>query len=400
MSVQIAPVTVRPSSCLPDEEMLARFARRAPEYDRQNRFFSEDFAELQQCGYLRLALPRDLGGAGMGLPEVARQQRRLAYHAAPTALAINMHLYWTGVAADLMRAGDNSLQWLLEEAAKGEVFAAGHAESGNDIPVLLSTTQAQRVAGGYRFTGRKSFGSLSPVWTYLGIHGMDTSNPNAPKIVHAFMPRDTEGYRIEDNWDVLGMRATRSDDTILDGAFVPDRYVARVVPAGAAGIDRFVLSLFAWALLGFGNVYYGLARRAMDLALQSIKGKRSIALSRPMAYHAELQHRVAQMALALEPIEPHLERIASDWSSGVDHGGQWPAKIVAAKYHAVENAWRVVDLSLEVAGGFGIFRRSGLEQIFRDARLGRLHPGNSMFTHELLAKTALGINPDETPRWG
>ena len=56
------------------------------------------------------------------------------------------------------------------------------------------------------------------------------------------MPRDTEGYRIEETWDVLGMRATRSDDTILDGAFVPDRYVARVVPAGAAGVDRFVLA--------------------------------------------------------------------------------------------------------------------------------------------------------------
>jgi alkylation response protein AidB-like acyl-CoA dehydrogenase len=399
MTAQLASA-MRPSSAVPDEAMLARFAKRAPEYDQQNRFFSEDFAELQQCGYLRIALPEEMGGAGMGLAEVVREQRRLAYHAAPTALAINMHLYWTGVAADLLRAGDNSLQWLLEEAAMGEVFAAGHAEAGNDIPVLLSTTQAQRVAGGYRFTGRKSFGSLSPVWTYLGIHGLDTSDPSAPKVVHAFMPRDTEGYRIEDNWDVLGMRATRSDDTVLDGAFVPDKYVARVVPAGAAGIDHFILAVFAWALLGFGNIYYGLARRAMDLALNAIKGKRSMALSRPMIYHAELQHRVAQMALALEPIEPHLERVAVDWSSGVNHGAQWPAKIVAAKYHAVENAWRVADLALEIAGGFGIYRRSGMEQIFRDARLGRIHPCNSMFTHELIAKTTLGINPDETPRWG
>jgi alkylation response protein AidB-like acyl-CoA dehydrogenase len=383
-----------------DEEMLGRFARRAGEYDRQNRFFSEDFAELRQIGYLKMAVPRELGGGGLSLAEVVRQQRRLAYFAAPTALAVNMHLYWTGIAADLFRAGDPSLQWLLEAAMKDEIFAAGHAESGNDIPVLLSTTQAQRVAGGYRFTGRKSFGSLTPVWTYLGIHGMDTSDPEAPKIVHAFMPRDTEGYSIEETWDVLGMRATRSDDTVLDGAFVPDRYVSRVVPAGAAGLDYFVLALFAWALLGFGNIYYGLAQRALDLTIQSLRGKRSIALSRPMIYHPEVQHRIAQMQLALDPIEPYLERIAQDWSSGVDHGGQWPAKIVSVKYHAVENAWRVVDLALEVSGGFGIFRRSGLEQIFRDARLGRIHPANSMFTHELVAKTALGISPDEMPRWG
>jgi alkylation response protein AidB-like acyl-CoA dehydrogenase len=311
-----------------------------------------------------------------------------------------MHLYWTGIAADLFRAGDTSLAWLLDSAMKGQIFAAGHAESGNDIPVLLSTTRAERVSGGYRFTGRKSFGSLTPVWTYLGIHGMDTSDPSGPKIVHAFMPRDTEGYIIDETWDVLGMRATRSDDTILDGAFVPDRYVARVVAPGAAGVDHFVLALFAWALLGFGNIYLGLARRALDITVQSLRNKRSIALSRPMIYHPEVQHRIAQMQLALDPIEPHLERISQDWSSGVDHGAQWPAKILSAKYHAVENAWKAVDLAMEVAGGFGIFKRSGLEQIFRDARLGRIHPGNSMFTHELVAKTVLGISPDELPRWG
>ena len=394
------PRTTMAHQSLLTDQLLAGFEARARRYDEQNTFFSEDFQELRDAGYLRLAVPQELGGFGLTLAEVVREQRRLAYHAAPTALAINMHLYWTGVAADLWRAGDTSLTWLLQEAARGQVFAAGHAESGNDIPVLLSTTKAERVDGGYRFTGRKSFGSLTPVWTYLGIHGMDTSDPAQPKIVHAFMPRDTKGYRIEETWDVLGMRATRSDDTILEGAVVPDRYVARVVPAGAAGIDAFVLGLFAWALLGFGNIYYALARRALDLTVETVKSKRSIGLSRSMAYHAEVQHRVADMGLALEGIEPHLERIAADWSAGVNHGAAWPAKIFAAKYHAVEDAWRVVDQALDVAGGFGIFRRSALEQLFRDARLGRIHPANSMLTHEIMAKTLLGISPDETPRWG
>ncbi|MGH8265350.1 MAG: acyl-CoA dehydrogenase family protein, partial [Steroidobacteraceae bacterium] len=267
-------------------------------------------------------------------------------------------------------------------------------------PVLLSTTRAERVEGGYRFTGRKSFGSLSPVWTYLGLHGMDAADPASPKIVHAFMPRDTEGYRIEPTWDVLGMRSTRSEDTILDGVFVPDRYIARVVPAGAAGIDAYVLGLFAWALLGFGNVYYGLARRALDLTIDAVKSKRSIALTRTMAYHAEVQHRIAEMGLAFESIGPHLDRVADDWSRGVDHGAAWPAKIFAAKYHAVEDSWRIVDTALDVAGGFGIFRKSGIERLFRDARLGRLHPANSMLTHEIVGKTLLGISPDESPRWG
>jgi alkylation response protein AidB-like acyl-CoA dehydrogenase len=395
-----APPTTRARQSLLTDQLLAGFEARARRYDEQNSFFADDFRELREAGYLRLAVPQELGGFGLTLAEVVREQRRLAYHAAPTALAINMHIYWTGVAADLWRAGDTSLTWVLKEAALGRVFAAGHAESGNDIPVLLSTTKAERVDDGYRFTGRKSFGSLTPVWNYLGIHAMDTSDPAQPKVVHAFLPRETKGYRIEETWDVLGMRATRSDDTILEGAVVPDRYVGRVVPAGAAGIDAFVLGLFAWALLGFGNIYYALARRALDLTVDSVKSKRSIGLSRSMAYHAEVQHRVADMGLALEGIEPHLERVATDWSAGVNHGAAWPAKIFAAKYHAVEDAWKVVDQALDVAGGFGIFRRSPLEQLFRDARLGRIHPANSMLTHEIVGKTLLGISPDETPRWG
>jgi len=395
-----APHMTTAHQSLLTDELLTGFAARARRYDEQNAFFAEDFQELREAGYLRLAVPRELGGFGLTLEEVVREQRRLAYHAAPTALAVNMHLYWTGLAADLWRAGDTSLTWLLQEAARGQVFAAGHAESGNDIPVLLSTTKAERVDGGYKFTGRKGFGSLTPVWTYLGLHGMDTSDPAKPKIVHAFMPRETKGYRIEETWDVLGMRATRSDDTILEGAVVPDRYVARVVPAGAAGIDAFILGVFAWALLGFGNIYYALARKALDLTVETVKSKKSVGLSRSMAYHAEVQHRVAAMGLALEGIEPHLERIAADWSSGVNHGAAWPAKIFAAKYHAVEDAWRIVDQALDLAGGFGIFRRSPLEQLFRDARLGRIHPANSMLTHEIMAKTLLGISPDETPRWG
>ena len=381
-------------------EMLARFESRAATYDRENRFFDQDFEELRATGYFRLPVPVELGGAGFTLAKMACEQRRLAYYAPATALAVNMHIYWVGLAADLWRRGDRSLEWLLSDAVNGEIFAAGHAESGNDLPVLLSTTKAERVEGGYRFYGRKQFGSLSPVWTRLGVHGMDLTDAAHPKIVHAFLMRESAGYIIKETWDVLGMRATRSDDTILEGAFVPDKHVARVVPAGAAGMDAFVLGIFAWALIGFGNVYYGLAKRALDKSVSALKTKRSIAVTRTMAYHPEAQHAIAEMVIELDSIGAHLDRIAEDWSTGVDHGMDWPSKIFAAKYRAVEGSWRVVDLGLDIAGGAGIFRSEGYERMLRDARLGRIHPANSFLAHEVIAKTALGINLDEQPRWG
>ena len=391
--------TSAPVGLLP-ETMLETFRARAAAYDRENRFFQEDFDDLVGAGYTRMAVPKEFGGLGYSLHQVAQETRRLAMHAPATALATNMHTYWVGLCADLYRRGDKSCEWLLREAGAGEVFAAGHAETGNDLPVLLSTCKAERADGGYTFTGRKSFGSLTPVWTRLGVHGMDTSDPAAPKIVHAFLPRSTAGISIKETWDVLGMRATRSDDTVLEKAFCPDKYIARVLPAGAAGMDGFVLGIFAWALLNFGNIYYGLALRVRDLLVEHVKTKTSLGLTRSMAYHPLVQHGVAEMTMELEAIGPQLDAATREWSDGVDHGMQWPVKIVAAKYRAVEGAWRVVDRAMDLSGGFGMFKKSEMERLFRDARAGRFHPANSLLSHELVGKLTLGINPDEQPRWG
>lgn len=266
------------------------------------------------------------------------------------------------------------------------------------IALSLSAPRAERVDGGYRLYGRKMFGSLTPVWTRLGIHAMDSDDPRGPHVVHVFMPRDTDGYHIEETWDTLGMRATRSDDTVLDGAFVPDKYVARVLPAGAP--DLFVLSIFAWAQSTFGSVYLGLAERAKDLAIDGVHKRTSLALSRPMAYHPEVQHCVAEMVLALEAAGAFIDRVADEWSRGVDHGHEWPMKLVAAKHVAVEAAKKVVDLALTTSGGTGMFRNNELERLYRDVRCGGFHPANGLLVPEIVGKIALGIDLGEQPRWG
>jgi alkylation response protein AidB-like acyl-CoA dehydrogenase len=392
-----APVS---TDALLTDEMLARFDDRAPQYDRDNQFFEEDFEELRESGYLNSPLPAAYGGPGLDLHAVNRMQRRLAYHAPSTAVAVNMHLYWVGLAADLQRAGDHSYDWILDRAAEGHVLAAGHGEAGNDLPLLLSSSSATRVDGGWEITGHKIFGSLSPVWSYLGVHAMDASDPANPQIVHAFVHRDSPRYRIEETWDTLGMRATQSHDTILDSTFVPDAATVKVCPAGFAGADMYQVALFAWGLLGFAGVYTGIAQRAYDEVTASLPRRTSVALTRSMAYHPEVQHNVAEMRIRLEAINAHLDRLCADWSTGVDHGMEWPLKIVACKHDVVTRAWEVVDTALEMTGGSGVFKRSRIEQLFRDARMGRFHPGNTLLTHELVGKMSLGINPDEQPRWG
>ena len=380
------------------DDLIGRCGQRAPAYDRDNKFFTDDFEELKNAGFLKLNVPKEFGGLGMSLAETGLELRRLAYRAPATALAVNMHLYWMGIAADLRRFGDPSLEWMLKEGGSGEIFAAGHAEIGNDLPGLLSTTNAQRVAGGYTFTGRKMFGSLTPVWTRFGMHGMDTSDPTAPKVVHAFLPKGTPNVEIKQTWDTLGMRATASEDTILNGAFVPDKYIARVLPAGT--LDAFLGALFANALVGMANVYYGIASRALDLAVETTKKKTSLAVTRSMAYHPEFQHSAAEMTIEIESMGPHIDRIADDWTNGVDHGHEWGAKIVAMKYHIVESAKRVVDIAMDMSGGAGMYKTNELERLYRDVRAGGFHPANSALVHELVGKTTLGVSLEETPRWG
>jgi alkylation response protein AidB-like acyl-CoA dehydrogenase len=299
------------------DEVLDRCGARAADYDRENRFPFDDFNDLKEIKYLLAAVPQEFGGLGLTLAQICQEQRRLAYRSAPTALAVNMHLLSTGIAGELWRRGDRSQTWMLEEAARGAIFAYGYSESGNDLEVIHSASRAERVEGGYRFYGHRHFGTLSPVWDWLNTYGADTSDPDDPKIVHAVIRRDAPGYRIVETWDTLGMRATQSHDTVLEGTFVPDSHVQCVRRPGFAGADDFVLALFGRFEPSIANIYIGLAERARDLAIERIKKKSSVAMTRSMAYHPGVQHLFAEMMIELEGMIPHADRIAEDWTNGV-----------------------------------------------------------------------------------
>ena len=87
MTVTAAPVLT--------DALLDRCRERAPGYDRENRFFQEDFDELKAAGYLRMAVPKEFGGLGMTLAQVARETRQLAQYAPATAL-VHQHAQLLG----------------------------------------------------------------------------------------------------------------------------------------------------------------------------------------------------------------------------------------------------------------------------------------------------------------
>ena len=356
-------------------EMLARIRSRAAAYDRDNAFFAEDLDELRSAGYL----------ASRSLRETARDQRLLAAYAPATALGINMHLVWTGVARVLSQRGDHSLDWVLEEAAAGEVFAFGNSEPGNDLVLFDSLTTVETVEDGYAFTGTKIFTSLSPAWTRLGIFGRQ-----GDELVHGFITRDTPGWHSLDDWDTLGQRATQSHTTVLEGAVVPADRVSRILPVGVSG-DPFIFGIFANFLVLIASVYAGIADRALELSVEAAHRRTSLKNGgAAYAQDPDIRWRVADAALALDALAPQIEAVASDVDTLVDHGNDWYRRLTGVKHRSTETARHVVDQAMRVSGGSAYRSSSELARLQRDVLAGIYHPSDTESVHSTVASNLLG----------
>jgi alkylation response protein AidB-like acyl-CoA dehydrogenase len=378
------------------DELLERIRSRAAGYDRENTFFTEDFEELRELGYLKALVPAELGGLGLSLEETAREQLRLASAAPSTALAVNMHLVWTGVAKVLRDRGDTSLEFVLTEAAAGEVFGFGLSEAGNDLVLFGSTTDARpEPDGGYRFYGTKIFTSLSPVWTRLGTMGLDTTSTDAPKIVYGFITREGGGFDVKEDWDTLGMRASQSNTTVLSGALAPaDRIIRRLDPG--PNPDSLVFAIFANFEILLSAVYTGIGERALELGVAAAHRRTSLKNEgRSYAQDPDIRWRIAHAAIAQDGIYPQLDSLARDVDTLADHGSQWFPKLVGLKVRATENARFVVDHAVRVSGGSTYFATSELGRLYRDVLAGLFHPSDDESAHSTVANALLGPISDE-----
>jgi len=372
------------------DDLLSRIHDRAPGYDHDNVFFTEDLAELVVAGYLRALVPLSLGGLGLSLQQVAHEQVRLAMAAPATALAVNMHLVWTGVAKTLHDRGDETLDFVLRDAAAGEIYAFAISEAGNDLVVFDSTTDATPLPdGGYAFTGTKIFTSLSPAWTRLGLFGLDTVSADAPKLVHAVVTREAPGITIDADWNTLGMRASQSNTTHLDSvAATSDRVFRRLDPGPSR--DTLIFAIFANFEILISAVYVGIGQRALELAVESARarGSRRTGLSRDQ--EPNMRWKIADAALAQDALIPQLDALAVDLDTGVDRGAQWFRALVGLKSRSTRTARYVVDQAIAVAGGAAFSATSELSRLYRDVLAGGFHPSNEDSVHSTVATALLG----------
>jgi len=373
---------------LPDD-LLERIRERAAVHDRENTFPQQDLDELKAAGYLSILVPAELGGAGLGLEQAALLQQRLATASPATALAINMHLVWTGVAKVFSDRGVPGLEFVQRGAVAGEVFAFGISEGGNDLVLFGSDTDAApQPDGGYAFTGTKIFTSLAPVWTKLGLHGLDTTGEDAPKLVFAFIDR-TDAVVTGDDWDTLGMRGTQSRTTRLNGAIAAPEHVVRRIDPGP-NPDPIVFGIFSVFEILLASVYTGIARRALDLAVETAQKRRSKKSGTTYSQDPDIRWRVAGMGLAYDALPPQISALARDVDQLADHGPRWFTLLSGVKHRAVVMAKQVADEAMLVAGGGSYFSSNELSRLYRDVLAGHFHPSDPESAHATAATAWLG----------
>lgn len=381
-------------SLLPSD-MLERFRGRAAGYDEANDFFAADLEELKQSGYLAGPVPVELGGSGLSLEQLVLAQRRLAAHAPATALGVNMHLVWVQVAAFLRdrAAGDGTLDWVLRDAVAGEVFAFGISEAGNEAVLMDAfSIAAPQPSGGFAITGTKIFTTLSPVWTRLGVHAKSTDDGT---LVFGFVRRDgadnnnlvAGSVSHPGVWNPLGMRATQSYTTKLEGVLIEKADVAaRIAPYD--GSDPLVLGIFSSFSILTAAVYAGIADRALELATRAATAEVTLAdgtvtskLDDPdvaaKLTAAVLAHRQSIDALTILARDIDDQRARDDWFLA----------LAAARNQITDEARQAVDVAMRLLGARGFQSDSELSRMYRDVLAGMFHPSSS----RALARTVRGV---------
>jgi alkylation response protein AidB-like acyl-CoA dehydrogenase len=373
-----------------------RIAGRAADYDRTGEFPAEDFADLRAAGLFGVLVPARLGGLGGDYAEYARVAFELARGNGATALIFNMHASVTGALAGVPDEMARSLgvpeeffaarDEILGAAANGAFYAVAMSERGVGSRLSHVSTGYERVDGGFRIKGAKSFVSGAG---YADSYLVAARSTVDSSVVSQFLVPAGDGVRVEPTWDSLGMRATASHDLHLDV----------VVPTGALlggveGLTLLVAQLMPhWMVASYAAVYVGVAQSCVDEAVAHVTDR---GLAMLPSVRARIGRADAAVAAARLVVDEAARRVSL--APGHPETNRW---VWRAKFLAGTTAMDVAASMLEAAGTSASRRGHPLERLFRDARCGSLQPATSDVCADWLGIDVLGGDPesDGLPRW-
>ena len=372
-------------------ELAADFATRSAEHDREASHPSENYDRLRQEGFLALTIAKEWGGGGASLLDHTVAYEALGAGCPSTALAFNMH---ASVVVPILDSPEVPAE--IKRRLVGLVVEERKLIAGNfSEPVTTALvgarpikTRARRVEGGYRVTGRKMFASMLEAADLVMV-GASIEGARASAGLVFLLPRMAEGRRVEANWDVLGMRATRSDSLILEDCWVPDSAVLYRSDDMSA-----LRSQIHWFWGTYTPVYLGVAQAAYDELRRVVAARQPEGYSQPLAYHPEVRRAIAEMSADIEAAR--LIAYHSAWLSDTEGlTEKTVAALFRAKYAVGEAVSRVTRTALTLGGAHGIFKTSRLEQLFRDGALAPLHPPPADFCLYNMGLYELDLEPED-----
>ena len=348
-------------------ELAQDFAHRAETHDRAASSPRENYAALRDAGLFGLMVPICYGGKGAGMLGYTLAMEELAQGCAATAMSFNMHC----AAAYAITATDVYSEDCRQRFAQlvvddGKLFANLISEAGTTnllYSTRASSTQAQQVDGGYQISGRKAFASMFEAADYALICVHPAHVPNPESVIMVVIPTTTPGITVEEVWDTLGMRATRSNNVIFDRCFVPSSWAfdSPVIPS----IGDFLATHESLINLPYTAVYLGLGLATLVAAKQAAQERTPKGYQHSLAYHPEVRRRIGMMSAELEAARWLLRYAA--WVA--DSEGQTPLAQTAlfrAKYMVGEAVARATRSALELGGAHALFKGGAIERLFRD----------------------------------
>ena len=366
------------------------FAEQDLNADVADRDAAGDFrlALWQRCatqGVLGWNLPVEYGGSGLDVPTTVRMLEGIGYGCRDNALTLGLNCQLWCVQLPILEFGsEDQRQRYLPRLAAGEMlgaYALTETESGSDT--LNLTTRADKVAGGSRLHGRKSFISLSPVADVALVFA--STDPQLGKWgISAFLvDRDSAGFVATPPRPKMGLRAVPLGDIVLEDCFVRDEN--RLGPEGG-GLSVFNHSM-EWERAFILTSHVGSMARQLDECVKYARERQQA--GKPIIEFQSVSNRLAEMKLRLETSQLLLYKLA--WMKGQGQSAALAASL--ANLHISESFVANSLDAIRIHGARGYLTEFEIERDLRDAMGGVIYSGTSDIQRNIVARV-LGFQQD------
>ena len=363
-------------------ELAQQFSVRADYYDQQALFPFENFNDLKRAGFLKLSIPQKYGGDDLTLYEFVLIQEKLAQGDGATALSLGWHLGILMNIRETEKWEEKTYARISREIIQFDKLlnsAASEPNGGSPARGGKPETTAKRKGEKWIINGKKIFTSLAPALDYFLI---TATIEDTGEVGEFIIPRESPGLSIEETWNTLGMRGTRSDDLILENVVIEAEALTGLKSKSSKGpVPQ------GW-LLHIPACYLGIAIAARNFAVQFAKKHQPTSLNHPIKDLPEVRRKIAKMDLLLLTARHLLYGTAEKWDVSPDERNKLSAELAAAKTVATNTAVEVVDLAMRVVGGQSMFNSLPLQRYYRDVRAGLHNPPADEITYSILADQA------------